>query len=139
VVVGDGTTWHRYTNPCYQVPQLLGGNPSTRAGACGLARLPGAFEGQPLAFSGATPIGSSVAIGMVTTRDRPVGQVRTLYVAGHRAVVYGPDGRTPAHLDLAPHELVQQFAITGDQAVLSTNRNRVFGSDDGGITWTLVP
>ena len=76
---------------------------------------------------------------MVTTHGLPVGQVRALYVAGHRAVVYGPDGRKPAQLDLGPHELIQQFAITGDQAVLSTTRNRVFASQDGGYTWTLLP
>jgi hypothetical protein len=137
VVVGDGTTWHRYSVPCYQVPQLLGGEPSTRGGACGLVLLPGRFEGQPLVSSGTAPTGSSVDVGMVTTPDRPVGPVRTLYVAGSRAVVYGPDGRSPAHLDLATHEVVRQFAIIGDQAVLSTSRNRVFRSEDGGYTWTL--
>lgn len=139
VVVGDGTTWHRYSVPCYQVPELFGGQPSTQAELCGFAQTPGAMEGQPLVFSGASPSGSSVELGMTTTSGSPVGQVRVLYSSGRRAVIYGPQGRTPAHLDLAQHELIQHFAITGEQAVLSTDRGRVFTSSDGGITWTLLP
>ena len=139
VFVGDGTAWHRYSVPCFQVPELFGGQPSTQGGLCGFARTPGLIEGQPLASSGQTPEGSSVAIGMTTTHGRPVGQVRTLYSDGHRAVVYGPDGRTPAHLELALREMIRQFAITGAHAVLSTSRGRVFTSDDGGVTWTLLP
>jgi hypothetical protein len=40
---------------------------------------------------------------------------------------------------LAPHESIPPFAITGDHAVLSTSHDRVFGSDDGGLTWRQLP
>ena len=46
VVVGDGSTWHRFGIPCYSAPQLFGGNPSTKAERCGLARTVGTPEGQ---------------------------------------------------------------------------------------------
>lgn len=140
VVVGDGTTWHRFAVPCYSVPELFGGHPSTRGQRCGLVRIAGRFEGQDLVSTiGEAATGSSADLGMVTSPGHPVGQVRSLYVSGHRAVVYSPNGRETAHLALAPHETLRQLAITGDQAVLSTSNARVFASDDGGLTWKQLP
>lgn len=140
VVVGDGTTWHRYGIPCYPVPELLGGQPSTRGEACGFARVAGTPEGGSLASAGqALPTGSRVDLGMVTTPGHPVGPVRSLYVSGDRAVVYSPDGREQAHIALAGHETIQQLATSGDHAVLSTSLGHVFASDDGGLTWSRVP
>ncbi|HEY2880503.1 hypothetical protein [Nocardioides sp.] len=140
VVVGDGTTWHRYRIPCFTVPDLFGGDPSTRGPSCGFFRTPSQIEGQPLPTStGKTTIGSSADLGTVPIAGQPVGHVRTLYVSGHHAVVYSPDGRQTAHLSLTPDETIGQLAVSGRHAVLATSGGRLFASDDGGITWRLLP
>lgn len=138
VVVGDGTTWHPYQVSCFPVPDLFGGDPSTRGQSCGYARTSG-IDGQPLVTSHKKPNGSSVMIGAVPVPGQPIGHARTLYVAGKRAFVYSPLGRQTAHLALATHETIEQVATSGDHVVLSTSRDRVFASDDGGLTWRRLP
>jgi hypothetical protein len=53
--------------------------------------------------------------------------------------VYSPDGRQTAHLSLTPDETIGQLAVSGRHAVLATSGGRLFASDDGGITWRLLP
>jgi photosystem II stability/assembly factor-like uncharacterized protein len=135
-VVGDGTSWHRYTLPCYRVPELFGGDPSTRGKVCGTFQLPWGL-GNPggMAHRGHRLNGSQVEIGMTAEAGQPVGAVLKLYVHDDHAVVYGPEGADPARLELG-RDQISTFAIAGSQAVLSTDHGRVFTSTDGGYTWT---